>query len=128
MASRVRSFAPPRWTARRGQQPLPKERRSRRRRQALAAAGVRRYAYFGVGPAEPGASVAPVYHYLRLQVTPDQIRIAPVGLRAVDGDYQRLEPVAVDYYPDLSVSGRSHVRRLRQLVIARGATVRAEWE
>lgn len=99
--------------------------------QALRAAGVREYAMAGLGPAatEDGEAGS-IYHYLRVEVTPDALRVRPVGVRRLEsGGFRREEPMPAYHAAELPAAARPRMeaRRLESVEIRRGQTPRARW-
>jgi hypothetical protein len=105
-----------------------RSRAAREKLQSLIAAGLRRYVYFGAGPLATEGRVLPVYHFLRLRVTPERLEITPVGVRPAGGGYERCEPVLVESYSDLRFSRRPALRRLRHITITRDGPAVPMWE
>lgn len=104
---------------------------ARRRPQydALRAAGVRELAMAGAGPAASDGENGPVYHYLRLHVTPDTLTVRPVGVRRLEGGaFRREEPMPVFHAERLPEDRPPwRAQRLESLVVRRGAPPRANW-
>jgi hypothetical protein len=106
--------------------------RYRDRYQALCRAGTVECAVAGKGP---GSGF--LYHYLRVQVTPDTLRVIPVGVRRVNGGYQREEPMPVFHAARLPGAAgwmeaeREHPgwepRRLEAVEVRRGQRPRPVW-
>lgn len=96
---------------------------------ALRRAGVEEAAVAGRGPtADDGASRS-LYHFLRIRVLPDSLRVCPVGVRAIDGGrFRREEPMPVFHIPEL-VDGKPErdVRRLSYVEIRRDEPPTAHW-
>lgn len=47
----------------------------------------------GEGPDAPDGEDGRLYHYLRIQVTPEALTVVPVGVRRLDGGYRRETPL-----------------------------------
>jgi len=95
-------------------------------RRRLAAAGVRAAAVAGRGPAAADGGRGPLHHYLRLEVTPQELRLEPVGVRRLpDGCYRREAPLPAYYTPDPGQP--AEVRLLGALVIRHGAAPSPVW-
>jgi hypothetical protein len=101
---------------------------ARERLQSMIAAGLRRYVYFGAGPLTENGQRLPVYHFLRLRVTPDRLQITPVGVSPSAGSYHRCEPVLVESYPDLRLSPRPTLRKLRHITLTRDGAAVPTWD
>ncbi|HEU4753306.1 MAG TPA: hypothetical protein VFU47_09385, partial [Armatimonadota bacterium] len=113
--------------------------RYRDRYQALCRAGALECAVGGRGPAAPDGENGFLYHYLRVEVRRDMLRIIPVGVRRLrSGEYRREEPMPVYHAPDLPGSGGWmtagrehpgwHPRRLRAVEVRRDRPPRPLWE
>jgi 3',5'-cyclic AMP phosphodiesterase CpdA len=102
------------------------------RYQSLCRAGAVECAVAGKGP---GSGF--LYHYLRVQVTPGSLRVIPIGVRRLNGGYQREEPLPVFHAGELPgaagwmEAGREHPgwepRRLTAVEIRRGQCPRPVW-
>lgn len=102
--------------------------RHRDRYDALREAGVAEYATGGDGPAADDGQIGPVYHYLRIEVTPDVLRVRPVGVRRLPGGYRREEPMPVYHVPHLPEARPPwNPRRLERVEVRRNQTPRAHW-
>ncbi len=118
VAGRIRQAAP---------RLLPRRREQYAR---LRANGVRECAMAGNGPAAPAdAENGPLYHYLRIFVTPDTLTIRPVGVRRLEtGGFRREEPMPVFHAGRLPEDRPPWTPRvLDALVVRRGAAPEAHW-
>src|SRR5207248_1079508 len=68
--------------------------------RALRDAGATECMAAGYGPPAPDGEAGSLYHYLRVQVTPEALTVVPVGVRRVSGGYRREEPMPVYYAPE----------------------------
>jgi hypothetical protein len=103
--------------------------RHRDRYDALRTAGVLECAVGGRGPAAEDGEDGPLYHYLRVEVTPEALVVSPIGVRRLgSGGYRREAPMPVHHAPELS-DGRPpwQPRRLEAVEIPRGGPPRARW-
>jgi hypothetical protein len=103
-----------------------------RRYEALRRAGALESASAGRGPRAADGEAGPVYHYLRIQVTPEALHVVPIGVRRLAGDaYRREEPLPVGYTPELGPltngAPRREERLLAAIEIRRGRAPRALW-
>ena len=104
-------------------------RRYRSQYQMLRAAGCVECVSAGRGPADRDGNGGPVFHFLRVEVTQDVLRVVPLGVRRLASGYRREEPMQVYHargLPDGPPPWRS--RCLRAVEIRRGDPVRAVWE
>ncbi len=100
------------------------ERRFRNKRPrylSLRANGVQECAMAGAGPAAVDGEDGRLYHYLRIEVAADALTVRPVGVRKLESDYRREEPVPVFHASSLPL--RRAEWRPRLLA---GVTVRRE--
>jgi tetratricopeptide (TPR) repeat protein len=103
--------------------------RHRDRYDALRAAGVLECAVGGRGPAAEDGEAGPLYHYLRVEVSPEALRVVPVGVRRLgSGGYRREEPMPVFHAGELP-EGRPpwRPRRPEAVEIHRDAPPRPRW-
>ncbi|MCC2668931.1 MAG: metallophosphoesterase [Armatimonadetes bacterium] len=54
----------------------------------------------GNGPRASDGAGGPLYHYVRIEVTPDVLRVHPVGVRKAGSGYRREAPMPVFHVPD----------------------------
>lgn len=86
----------------------------------------------GNGPAaEDGASGA-LFHYVRVEVTPEALFVHPVGVRKVAGKFRKETPMPVYHVPELPANTRVqgppwNRRVLRSVEIRRGQPPRVHW-
>jgi len=96
--------------------------------QALRTAGVVESAVSGYGPAAADGAAGPLYHYLRIEVTPEALRVCPVGVRRAGAGYRREAPMPAFNVPSLSESEPPwRSGRLEAVEIRRGRAPRAIW-
>jgi hypothetical protein len=103
--------------------------RHRDRYDALRGAGVVECAVGGRGPTAEDGEDGPLYHYLRVAVTPDALVVAPVGVRRLaSGGYRREAPMPVYHAAELP-DGRPPLRprRLEAVEIRRDEPPRPRW-
>lgn len=102
------------------------------RYESLRQAGALESIHAGRGPeAEDGADGL-LYHFLRVEVTPEVLRVRPVGVRRLRrGQYRREEPMPVYHVPELtpSVDGTPYreERVLEAIEIRRGHPPQPIW-
>lgn len=103
--------------------------RYRSRYDSLRSAGVVEYATFGDGPVADDGETGMLYHHLRIEVTPDILRVRPVGVRRLErGGFRREEPPRVYHAPFLPSAGPSwETRPLDAVEIRRTETPRPIW-
>lgn len=102
--------------------------RHRNRYDALRAAGVREVAVAGRGPVAPDGEAGMLYHYVRIEVTPDALFVRPVGVRRLETGYRREMPMPVFHAAELGparASWKSH--RLESIEVRRDQPPRAHW-
>ncbi len=76
-------------------------RRFRSLYQSLRDGGAMECALAGFGPPAADGERGGLYHYLRVEVTPDRILVTPVGVRRIDNGYRRETPMPVYHVPEL---------------------------
>lgn len=99
--------------------------------EAMRRAGVREWAMAGLGPTAEDGEDGMVYHYLRIEVTPDTLRVRPVGVRRLaSGGFRREEPMPAFHAAEMPSGGRPrlHARRMAAVALRRGHEPVAEWE
>jgi predicted phosphodiesterase len=104
--------------------------RHRERYDSLRRAGLTEYATGGYGPAAEDGEDGPLYHYIRLEVTPETLRVLPVGVRRLStGSFRREEPMRVYHAPELPPTGRAgwSPRYMESVEIRRGQPPQAHW-
>jgi hypothetical protein len=97
--------------------------RNQHRYDSLRAAGVTEYAMSGDGPSASDGEDGFLYHYLRIEVAPEVLRVRPVGVRRLaSGSFRREDPMPVYHAPVLSGTGRPpwYPRTLEAVEIRRG--------
>lgn len=95
------------------------------RARRLAAAGVDELAYAGRGPDAEDGRRGRLYHVLRVEVSPDTLRVAPIGVRRLRHGYRREQPMPVWHASSLLTPWRA--RPLRWIELRRGAEPVACW-
>lgn len=106
-------------------------RRSRYREyyDLLRENGVEECVMGGRGPNASDGESGLLYHYLRIQVTPDEISVTPVGVRKLRTGYRREEPMPVFHVPNLSLRNAGWLpRRLKSVAIRRDTPPEARWK
>jgi diacylglycerol kinase (ATP) len=102
--------------------------RDRPRRVALREAGVQELAYAARGPAASDGASGRLWHFLRVEVTAEALRVIPVGVRRTETGYRRETPLPV-LHARLDAEDRPwEVRRLAAVEIRRDAPPRPLWE
>jgi hypothetical protein len=102
--------------------------RHRDRYRALIRAGVDEVVAAGRGPAAADGENGPLYHYLKVEVSPDTLRVRPVGVRRCLHGYRREEPLPVYHAEALPEGGPPwRPRRLEAVEIRRDRPPRAIW-
>lgn len=108
--------------------------RYRDRYLSLRDAGVQECAVSGRGPAASDGEEDNLYHYLRIEVTPDVLRVRPIGVRRLNGSgrghggYRREEPMPVWHTAELTDARPIRRSRLLEAVeIRRNTTPIAHW-
>ena len=83
----------------------------------------------GRGPTAWDGENGPLYHYLKIEVTPDAIRVSPIGVRRLEEGYRREEPMPVYYVPSLAEKRPAwQVQSLKTVVVRRNLPPQALWE
>jgi hypothetical protein len=107
--------------------------RYRDRYKALRDAGAVECVTAGRGPAGPDGETGSLYHYLRVEVTPEALRVRPVGVRRLRNGYRREEPMPVHHVPELPPESDAAARpewlprRLEAVEIRRDKPPRLLW-
>ena len=103
--------------------------RHRERYAVLRARGVRECAVGGRGPAAADGAAAPLYHYLRVIVTPTALRVIPVGVRRAGKEFRSEAPMPVYHAPHLPQGPPPwHPRALREVRIYRDRPPEPVWD
>lgn len=102
--------------------------RHRPQYEALRQAGVLEVAAGGRGPAAPDGQNGMLYHYLRLEATPDALIVRPVGVRRLPEGYRREEPMPV-YHASAMPAGAPpwESRPLKAITLRRNHPPEAHW-
>ncbi|HLJ54295.1 MAG TPA: metallophosphoesterase [Chthonomonadaceae bacterium] len=88
----------------------------RDRYESLRANGVLECAMAGKGPAAADGEDGPLYHYLRIDVTPDALTVRPIGVRRLEADYRRETPIPAFHAPSLPPRRPPWIPRLLECV------------
>jgi tetratricopeptide (TPR) repeat protein len=106
-----------------------RRRRSRERYSTFCNSGIQEGAVGGRGPtAEDGASGL-LYHYLRIEVTPETLVVRPVGIRKVGKAFRREEPMPVYHVPRLPAARPLwNVNRLEGVEVRRDRPPVPRWK
>jgi hypothetical protein len=98
-----------------------------RRIRALSEAGVTEVVNAGRGPRATDGTPGALYHFLRVEVTPEAIRVCPVGVRRTRLGYRRETPMPV-HHARLAAGARMwHTRLLESVEVRRGVAPEARW-
>lgn len=86
----------------------------------------------GNGPAAVDGASGALYHYVRIEVTPEALWVHPVGVRKVGGSYRTETPMPVYHVPEFPADLRSdplswNERVLESVEIRRGQPPRVHW-
>jgi len=94
--------------------------RYRDRYESLRESGVSECAVAGRGPDAADGEEGLLYHYLSIEVTPDMVRVTPIGIRRLDRSYRREQPMPVFHAAELP-EGKPpwNIRRLEAVEIRR---------
>jgi len=95
---------------------------------SLRAHGVVECAVAGKGPAASDGLAGKLYHYLRLEVTREAIRVRPVGVRRLRSGYRREEPMPVYHAAEVGGAATMESRLLDFVEVRRGAAPQVRWE
>lgn len=77
--------------------------RYRGRYESLRAAGALESIHAGRGPEAADGAGGALYHFLRVEVTPEALRVRPVGVRRLRrNEYRREEPMPVYHVPEFT--------------------------
>lgn len=106
-------------------------RRHRALYRSLQRAGARECILAGNGPAAPGGSRV-LYHYLRIEVSPESLRVVPVGVRRGAGGWHTESPMPVYHVPEFPPEEKGerppmNERRLECIEVRRGQPPRPRW-
>lgn len=100
--------------------------------RSLRDAGATEGIIAGRGPTAPDGETGPLYHYIQVEVTPEALRVRPVGVRRIASGYRREAPMPVFHVPEMPPGDpppqpRWEVRLLDALEIRRGESPRPLW-
>jgi len=90
--------------------------RRRERYAALRSSGVVECAVGGRGPAASDGQSGPIYHYLKIEVSPEALRVRPIGIRRIDGGFRREAPMPVFHAPILPETRPAWIPRILDCV------------
>ena len=97
--------------------------RRRRHRELFATfrqSGVEETAIAGRGPNAADGATGLLYHYLRIEVSPEALSIHPIGVRRIGNTFRREEPMPVYHVPSVSINRPDwRVQSLESVVIRR---------
>ncbi len=106
-----------------------RRRRYRERYETFCNNGIQEGAIGGHGPAATDGASGLLYHYLRIEVTPEVLRVRPVGIRRMGKAFRREEPMPVYHVPQLSVVRPVwNVENLEAVEIRRDRPPQAIWK
>lgn len=77
-------------------------RRYRNLYRLLCAGGATECVLAGRGPAAADGEDGELYHYVRVEVTPEALLVRPVGVRRLASGFRREDPMPVFHVPELS--------------------------
>lgn len=96
--------------------------------ESLRRNGVQECAVGGRGPTAVDGASGMLYHYLKIEVTPESIRVCPVGVRRLMEGYRREEPMPVYHAANLPPQRPGlRTRRLNAIEIKRNQPPVAQW-
>lgn len=103
--------------------------RSRSLFEAMREAGAQEWCGAGRGPDARDGATGNLYHYLKVEVSPDRLFVRPVGVRRLSRDeYRREEPVPVYNVPEMGGSRpKRTVRLLAGVEITKDGRVSPVW-
>jgi hypothetical protein len=97
--------------------------------ESLRRNGAQECVIAGRGPSASDGASGLLYHYLRVEVTPDALFVRPVGVRRIGADYRREEPMPVFHVEELTEARPPYKpRRLAAVEIRRGQLPSVLWE
>jgi hypothetical protein len=107
-------------------------RRHRELYRSLQRAGARETVLAGNGPPASKGGSKVLYHYLRIEVSPEALRVVPIGVRHVAGGWQTECPMPVYHAPQFPPEEEGErpemvQRRLAAIEIRRGKPPRPRW-
>jgi hypothetical protein len=107
-------------------------RRHRRLYRSLQRTGVREGILAGNGPPPPEGGSKALYHYLRIEVTPEALRVVPVGVRRVASGWRTESPMPVYHVPEFPPEEEGErpelvQRQLEAIEVRRGQPPRPRW-
>lgn len=102
--------------------------RHRDKYQLFRNSGAKECAAAGKGPPAMDGENGKLYHYLRVQVSPEALTVRPIGVRSLEQGYRREVPMAVYYANELPEARHPSSTRLLECVhIRRGEPPEAVW-
>jgi hypothetical protein len=106
-----------------------RRKRHRERYQTFCNSGVQEGAIGGNGPAAEDGASGLLYHYLRIEVTPETLTVRPVGVRRMGKGFRREEPMPVYHVPRLpAIRPIWTVQQLEAVDIRRDRPPQARWK
>lgn len=106
-----------------------RRRRHRERYETFCSSGIQEGAIGGHGPAAEDGAGGLLYHYLRIEVTPETLIVRPVGIRRMGKGFRREEPMPVYHVPRLPAARPLwNVDRLEAVEIRRDRPPQARWK
>ena len=106
-----------------------RRRRHRERYDTFCSSGIQEGAIGGHGPVAADGASGLLYHYLRIEVTPQTLIVRPVGIRRMGKSFRREEPMPVFHVPQLpSARPEWKVQRLECVEIRRDQPPQARWK
>lgn len=86
----------------------------------------------GNGPSAADGAAGALYHYVRVEVTPEALIVHPVGVRKVDGTYRKEEPMPVFHVPEFPADIRTdrpdwNRRVVKAVEVRRGQPPKVRW-
>jgi hypothetical protein len=95
--------------------------------EALRAHGVSECAVAGRGPAAADGGHGKLYHYLRVEVTPESLFVRPVGVRRQPSGYRREEPMPVYHISEAGPDAHMQARTMEGVEVRRDAPPCVHW-
>jgi len=106
-----------------------RRRRYKERYNAFCSTGIQEGAIGGHGPDGADGAGGLLYHYLRIEVTPETLLVRPVGVRRMGKSFRREEPMPVYHVPQLpAMRPKWDVDRLKSVEIRRDRPPQAHWK
>lgn len=101
--------------------------------RSLRESGATECVAAGNGPAAADGEAGALYHYVRVEVTPEALTVVPVGVRRAAGRYRRECPMPVFHVPEFPADEPRkrppwNPRILEAIEIRRGEAPRPRWK